>query len=1097
MTKLVAMIALCCVQLTVANLMENEEGDQFKECLDYVISKVFDEGETLGFVKLPDEIDLMDNCKNPYFVVDLTKNIKTFNTWKHFRGNFVIHLSSNTPRSYFIKMYSTSLWDSLNIYYVKYVVVTSLVNISSVFQEFWSMGFVNLVIINYCRTNIGNCTVRIFTADPQAYENNCEKSFLSFHEQTCSSNNDITFPKISRKYTNCKVLSTNYLSPLLTHSKRRSVFYLLEDAVMHLNASYEIVPGHYPTSRFSISQKNFDLDINMLRSSIVFRDDIVVQLIVANLIVNEEVDQFKECLDYVINSVFDQDETLGFVKLSGEIDLIDNCKNPYFTVDLTKNIIQLNAWKHFRSNFVIHLSSNTPRSYFIKMYSTSLWDSLNIYYVKYVVVTPLVNISSVFQEFWSMGFANLVIINYCRTNIENCTVRIITADPQAYENNCEKSFVSFHEQTCSSNNDIKFPEISRKYTNCKIISTDYSYPSLVNAKRKSVYYLMAYSVKHLNASYEIIPGPHPTSRFSISQRNFDLDVNMLRTSIVFRDDIVVQLTVANLIVNEEFVQFKECLNYVINSVFDQDETLGFVKLPNEIDLIDNCKNPYFVVDLTKNIIQHNAWKHFRSNFVIHLSSNTPRSYFIKMYSTSLWDSLNIYYVKYVIVTPLVNISSVFQEFWSMGFVNLVIINYCKTNIGNCTVRIITADPQAYENNCEKSFLSFHEQTCSSNNDITFPKISRKYTNCEVTSTNYLSPLLIHSKRQSVYELLEDAVKHLNASYEIVPEFLPTSRFSISQNNFDLDINMLRTSIVFRDDIVWVVPYPKRIPAVEILKLVFKTNVWISIAVAYILTSIVWFAFAKYYSDDYSSFSSVLMTVWSLTLFGSTHQKHILLSLKFVFVTYVVYSVHIQTAFTSNLVDILTTPQFEKSITNLDELANSNLQIFVHNTSFFLDFFSQDQIKYTTFNKIKKKLVFKEDILHFMYSTVHNYSFVFTEDVVHLVEIYINKTYVKFIDNTLVGTHKVMFVSWHGSYLLKSVELIYKRLEESGFQDFIRRKLYYFKLKFNNAIGHFDKQNVVLTISHLILPFILWILGLFLSTLGFLLELCLNRCNNRN
>ncbi|KAF5301301.1 hypothetical protein FQR65_LT08920 [Abscondita terminalis] len=430
-------------------------------------------------------------------------------------------------------------------------------------------------------------------------------------------------------------------------------------------------------------------------------------------------------------------------------------------------------------------------------------------------------------------------------------------------------------------------------------------------------------------------------------------------------------TQLNIAINLEFFQVKQCLDYVITTVFRQNETLCFVKMNEELNLFVNPKNPYFVMDFTKSV--PSIRKHFRSSFIIFLNSDSPRLFVSKLHHSYLFSPLNTFFEKLVIVTNQKRVDDIFLEFWKMGFVNLAVISYCAKK-EYCKVRIITSDPQAYGNNCEKIFLDFDEQICGANSTIVFPKSTRKYTNCHLTYTGIPGPESMMLKRRIALDLSAIATEYLNASLAFTNHVRPINQFSVTQKVFGLEPDMLSSCIVSQNDIMWVVPNPRKIPSLEVLKIVFKKIVWISIFVAYVLTSFVWFIVQKYFTKHTVSFSSALLNY-----------------------------------------DILTLVHYENGITNLDELADSNYPIYIANTSFYTLRISEENSSQKVYNKIRKKIIVSENLYALLLKTsVNNYSSVYTQDVIDRIYLHWNGGFTKFIDNTLFGSLKTVFIARYGS-----------------------------------------------------------------------------------
>ncbi|KAF5301303.1 hypothetical protein FQR65_LT08922 [Abscondita terminalis] len=481
---------------------------------------------------------------------------------------------------------------------------------------------------------------------------------------------------------------------------------------------------------------------------------------------------------------------------------------------------------------------------------------------------------------------------------------------------------------------------------------------------------------------------------------------------------------------------KNCVNYVINNAFRQHETLGFMKMHDDMNLLDVVINPYFVIDVNKAVVKPTTYRQFQKNFVVHIKSGSLGPFFSYMEGSILWDRLNVPNTKCVIITPQKYLDELFLRSWHMGITNLVVIQYsCDTK--NCTTRVITANPQDHDNDCARKFVTSKIEICSSNTTITFPKILRKFTNCNVLLMDSPSKLSFLLKRKMVYFLLETVTDFLNTSFRFTMNFYPYDQFFFKEVAFGLNSYLPRSSVVFRDDTIFVVPTPKKISRMEILKIVFKTNVWIAIVVTYILITIIWYVFLKYFTNEVGDLSSTFLSMWSITLFGSINQTPRTLPLKLIFIVYVVYSVHIQTAFVSNLVDILTVTKYEKGITNVEELAVSNIPIYVQNSTLYHNYFLDQKDASSTFNKIKQKIIFLNNMLDLPIKIFfNNFSFIDQRNMVEMIQITLNKTLTKFVDNSLIGEYKTVLITGYGSYFVNSLNEVIILIEESGLLDHV-------------------------------------------------------------
>ncbi|KAF5308554.1 hypothetical protein FQR65_LT18083 [Abscondita terminalis] len=287
-------------------------------------------------------------------------------------------------------------------------------------------------------------------------------------------------------------------------------------------------------------------------------------------------------------------------------------------------------------------------------------------------------------------------------------------------------------------------------------------------------------------------------------------------------------------------------------------------------------------------------------------------------------------VKWIIITSRSSVADYFLYLWSLGLNNFVVL-INKVDKRNMYQQLYTGDPQVISNNCGKAFNSFIEQSCDSDIVIEFPKPLRKYSNCIIS---YLSDFILQDSTQLGYVttefLMNQITLHLNTSWvhyksslktihEVYSRVLRSVRF---QNP---------SPIYFSPKVIWAVPKPNKIPLVEVLKIIFKKTVWALITFSFLFVSIVWWFILKYTNNgaEYQcDFALSLLNVWELTILGCLNKVPMLWALRFILIGYIAYSIHIQTIISSKIVEILTIPQYEQGIQNLEQLVTSNLQVII-------------------------------------------------------------------------------------------------------------------------------------------------------------------------
>ncbi|KAK4878845.1 hypothetical protein RN001_011351 [Aquatica leii] len=545
--------------------------------------------------------------------------------------------------------------------------------------------------------------------------------------------------------------------------------------------------------------------------------------------------------------------------------------------------------------------------------------------------------------------------------------------------------------------------------------------------------------------------------------------------------IYLTLTVGFVIIKDEKVEnVKSCVQQAIKNIFGEDDTLLFIF--DDVDryiFSDNINNPSIIIDMSREnkFVNETSIGH-QQNYVIHARSyNTLLQTLTKLYATKIWRNNKMALRKVLFVTPFFEnetFSKIIRTYWSIKVLNLVILTY-DLNEKDSAIRLMVSDPQAVLNQCETKANLINTYSCNESNVIKFPRILRKYENCFLTIHSIVDALNNHESRLlfTTAYILETIREYLNMSITL-------------KNETDawLKEDLFRLMINFYND----VPAPKRIPQMETLKLVFKQTVWIFILVSFILTSVMLWCINKYaFPSNQHSLGYYFLEVYSITIFGTTTSKRLLPFLQFIFVSYVIYSIHIQAVFTGKLITLLTIPQFEHQIESLQGLSESNNSIVTNIRRLCSD--NPDKNDNKMYRKIKTKFTCYsyQEYCHLINSeeVTINYTILVDEDVFQqLCERSKRKCYY-FVDNSFLRTRQVSFSIDPFSYFTVTLNEIIIRLIESGLLKQVKARYDYNNTLYSTV--SFNKKQK-LSLKHLYPIFVFWAFGLFLSFVVFVGEL---------
>ncbi|KAF5286794.1 hypothetical protein FQR65_LT02212 [Abscondita terminalis] len=524
----------------------------------------------------------------------------------------------------------------------------------------------------------------------------------------------------------------------------------------------------------------------------------------------------------------------------------------------------------------------------------------------------------------------------------------------------------------------------------------------------------------------------------------------------------------------------KCLNRVIKHVFTEDETLLILSLTS-FNYSNGVTNPHILFS-TEEFCSFKPFIYFKMGIVLHTNGteNIKENLHYLLKTKLINRNLNAN-VKWIIVTPRQSIRNYFIEFWNNGINNLVVLQYDLMN-GDSSLQLYMSDPQAVPNNCGKDFNLLSKQSCYSKIIIEFPQILRKYTNCTFT---YVSVSKFNDNSQVGYVVsdfvMNQITNHLNSNFDNIVKNDETQLMVGAHFLRYMDFKASST-IFYCAKAIWAVPKPKRIPLVFVVKIMFKKSVWVLIALSFFLTAIVWWLFLKYKNvNNECDFTLILLNVWETTLFGSVNRLPVLWILRLLILSYALYCIHTQAIFNSKIVEILTIPQYEHGIQNVDELAESNLKIVISRLTmesvfeiiYEFDTNHRYQKIYQLMHPIKDDHIFKvffdcisKDQCAAFFIGSESYLNKTIFEISHIIE-----------DNSVIGSMAYSFGTLRHNYLSLTFNKIVYNLVESGIIDHFVMSIKKFEI-----VSLVEEEPLPLTVDQLYIIFIFWA-GLF-TTLSY-------------
>ncbi|KAF5296331.1 hypothetical protein FQA39_LY12548 [Lamprigera yunnana] len=510
-------------------------------------------------------------------------------------------------------------------------------------------------------------------------------------------------------------------------------------------------------------------------------------------------------------------------------------------------------------------------------------------------------------------------------------------------------------------------------------------------------------------------------------------------------------------------------------------------------------NPKITADVTKTVFNAKVYKTDNELVIIDLERVILlREFLIEMKRAGLIYETELSR-KYLVIIPNLTtdyVKKMFKVLYYIDIINMIMVTFDPKSVSD-TITVYTCDVHLAvhrDTKFERVLQSFKYETI---NSIKLPGVLDKYRKCVVQHIithpvhlyKYLSKMhyLIHfikSVTSKVLNVTFEPVIDRNSAINPIPDML-----AIVHRDFRICFSTQAcTTQFYKSDWVWVVPTPEKIEPLEVFRIIFKKIVWLSILITFVLTSIVWWLICRY--TRVSSFTSVLLDVYSLTIFGSLNRVPWFFQLRVLFIAYIIYAIPIQTLITSNLIRLMTVPQYELAINSIEEITASGLPVIV--PSRFKDFiFSHGaNDRSPLYNKIKNQILYyqkddyiktMEDINIFKNATALTYP-----EYLNSIPSQTNQQY--FIDNSLLGTRSYAFAVKPRSLLVPSINKIISMLLESGLLDHTINE---FEASRRNYTAEVEEK-VVLTLTHVYPVFAIWGIGICFATVVFIRESKVNQ-----
>ncbi|KAF5302092.1 hypothetical protein FQR65_LT08642 [Abscondita terminalis] len=484
-------------------------------------------------------------------------------------------------------------------------------------------------------------------------------------------------------------------------------------------------------------------------------------------------------------------------------------------------------------------------------------------------------------------------------------------------------------------------------------------------------------------------------------------------------------------------QLQFCVSQVISQIFDESSTV--VNVFSDQNMISNINELSHIAVNVSNEIK-GVYDKYASNYILQAET-------INMIKFSLDNIILNGHLsnwpqskrgRFIIITEEQDISAIFNWMWGFFIIDLVVLKYDDV-IQNFLMH--TSSPFLRENDCGLEANKIQRQICSSDAVIIFPEIIKNYNKCfyiygvyDAKDINQVTPLF--SSLKLTLEAIETILNITIHVVEINPGEHDHIKFGIrhyfGSGLFDLTLDDM-TTIFFYDDFLWFGTKAEK--HLNTFFTPFSIKTWILIVIVFVLILIIWWLSlilhklnAHKLETFFESFSQITSLLFGVAL--PVIPKPI--CIKFIILPYLLYTIHIQTAYTSDMINNLVIPQYEHNINNIDDLAKSDFPIFIQNEKFDA-YFTEDVDNFETYTRIKRKLIAIQNIDETKNYTFKKFFF-FSENYLHSLRTNSNNRKITntFVSNDVSGSFRMAFFMQRGNYLLPSLNRVITFLHEFGF-----------------------------------------------------------------
>ncbi|KAK4873208.1 hypothetical protein RN001_015237 [Aquatica leii] len=355
--------------------------------------------------------------------------------------------------------------------------------------------------------------------------------------------------------------------------------------------------------------------------------------------------------------------------------------------------------------------------------------------------------------------------------------------------------------------------------------------------------------------------------------------------------------------------FSECMVKLASIVFEGNSTFAYF-FDDKIDFYTSLPSNYcyMFVDIKKPLVYTGGYV---DNFIININSvNNLRKTLAYLGKIQIWKR-SLLTAPFLIVTLYKNVSELFELMWDQSVLNVIVMDASN-------FVVYQSNPHSTQNDCGKQATALKSCPCNSLENITFKRT--QFNGCPIslidTDKRYNTYAIPTSKLALHFIHLVSSHFNLTVNHQIIKQnqTLPYGLFRGTAITvfigLDIPINgYISTELFYTLENIWLVPLPKEMSSIEALLHIFKTELWILVIVTVIFTIFICWTMTRLVQKQcgFEDLCNIAIGLVCVTIWGNISKMPKNNKIRFVIVTYIIYAVHIQTAYTSGLIKVLTLP----------------------------------------------------------------------------------------------------------------------------------------------------------------------------------------------